>query len=200
MSKYKNQFSKLLTICGVICVLLASVISAYDLYKDYRGMNSSQYALGKLKSDIINDKSMVNVDNMSRNEGRMSSVEIDGIKYIGIIVIPRLNISLPIQDEWSKEALDSSPCRYTGSIYENNMVIMGHNFRSHFAGLKNLSSGDKVYFVDVYGDEYSYTVTYKELLNKTQVSNMVDNQSDLTLFTCDLYRNKRITIRLDKDI
>ena len=51
-----------------------------------------------------------------------------------------------------------SPCRYSGSAYLKNMIIAGHNYRTHFSGIKRLNTGDSVVFTDADGNVFSYEV------------------------------------------
>jgi len=64
--------------------------------------------------------------------GNCRSPEIDGNNYIGVIDIPCLGLSLPIISDWSYPNLKIAPCRYKGSAYQDNLIIAGHNYQSHF--------------------------------------------------------------------
>lgn len=78
--------------------------------------------------------------------------------YLGTLEIPVLELELPIISQWSDSLLKIAPCRYQGSAYLDNMILAGHNYRAHFAGLKNLQIGDSVIFTDAEGSCFHYEV------------------------------------------
>ena len=47
----------------------------------------------------------------------MPETELDGEQYIGVLELPTLSLTLPVQSQWSYPALKVSPCRYAGSAY-----------------------------------------------------------------------------------
>lgn len=124
--------------------------------------------------------------------------KIDGYSYIGLLEIPALELTLPIQKEWSYPNMKVSPCRYAGSVYLDNMVICGHNYTSHFGTLKNLNKGDAVYFIDTDGNRFEYKVEEIEVLLPDAVEEMVSEDWDLTLFTCTVGGASRVTVRCSR--
>ena len=76
----------------------------------------------------------------------MPEKEVDGQRYIGVLRIPALSLELPVISEWSYSGLKESPCRYIGSAYLNNMVIVAH---ISFARLKSFSGKDDCRFSEV---------------------------------------------------
>ena len=125
----------------------------------------------------------------------MPTQEVDGHKYIGRIDIPVLDISLPVMDSWSYENLKTAPCRYKGSAYLNNMILAAHNYTKHFGPIRRLLPGDEVIFTDVGGNIFDYSVAELEQLEGTDVDEMEAGEWDLTLFTCTLGGQYRITVR-----
>lgn len=128
----------------------------------------------------------------------MPSVSVQGTTYIGYIFIPSLSIRLPIQGEWVYENLDISPARYSGSVYQNNMIIGGHSYISHFRPLRWIDPGAKVIFYDAEGYVYEYEVSYSMSLNPNQGAILLDEESedwDLTLFTCNTGGQTRCIVR-----
>ena len=125
----------------------------------------------------------------------MPIIEIDGHEYVGYIEIPALGLSLPVLESWSYPNLKISPCRYSGSVYHNDMVIAAHNYRVHFGGIRTLIIGDEVRFTDGDGNVFTYKVASMEELQPTQVEEMRESDWDLTLFTCTLSGRQRTTVR-----
>ena len=132
----------------------------------------------------------------------MSVMEFDGNRYIGILEIPRLGLSLPVAENWSEEQLKVSPGRYSGSYYTNDLVICGHNYPHHFAPTKYLENGDEVYFITADGVRMGYTVLERETVWPTEIEKMIDrgdNMWDLTLFTCNNGGSSRCAVRCIRD-
>lgn len=128
----------------------------------------------------------------------MPTFPIDGQAYVGIVEIPTLNILLPVIDQWSYPALKIAPCRYQGSAYRDDLIIMGHNYACFFGSLVDVQIGDAVYFTDMQDHVFSYEVVELETLGRLDVEAMTGGDWDLTLFTCTLDGMTRITVRCQR--
>lgn len=129
----------------------------------------------------------------------MPTQTIKGYDYIGVLAIPALGLELPVMSTWDYTRLRIAPCRYTGSVYQDNMTICAHNYASHFGTLKKLQVGDSVTFTDVEENVFSYTVTALETLAPSAVEEMTEGDWDLTLFTCTIGGATRVTVRCDRE-
>ena len=153
---------------GLLLLAAALFLIVYNFWSDAMAGVSSNTALEYLKPDN-KEHTGVNLpvlpsgetleeayfpDYILNPEMDMPEKEVDGQKYIGVLRIPALSLELPVISEWSYSGLKESPCRYIGSAYLNNMVIVAHNYFSHFGHLKNLSQGDEITFTDVDGNIY----------------------------------------------
>lgn len=125
----------------------------------------------------------------------MTEVMIDGYAYIGYLFIPALDLELPVMSQWDYTRLKIAPCRYSGSIRSEDMVICAHNYTRHFGNLKNLSPGDEVRFTDMDGATAVYEVATVDILEPTAVEDMTDSEYELTLFTCTYGGASRVTVR-----
>lgn len=137
---------------------------------------------------------------LTEEDKAMTEVEIDGYFYIGYISIPTQELDLPIMSSWSYPQLSISPCRYSGSVRGDDMVVMGHNYISHFGKLSNLQPGDVVRFTDMDGVVTEYEVVGKDLLPAAAVEEMTSGDFDLTLFTCNYSGNSRVTIYCNRTV
>ncbi len=122
-------------------------------------------------------------------------MELGGYPMFGSIKIESLGITLPVLDNWNYDMLKVSPCRYTGSLDGKDLIIMGHNYKSHFKPLEEISEGADVIFTDIGGNEYTFTVAALEMLDKTDVDKLDTKQYPLTLFTCNYSGQGRIVVR-----
>lgn len=128
----------------------------------------------------------------------MPIVHVDGHDYIGYLSIPSLGLELPIMSTWSYPKLRIAPCRYTGSLYLDNLVLMAHNYDRHFGRLKNLRHGDVILFTDMDGLTVEYEVIALDVLEPTAVDELTAGEFDLTLFTCTYGGKSRVTVRCDR--
>ncbi len=127
---------------------------------------------------------------------RLPAVTIDGVAYIGIVTIPSLGLELPVCSQCDETKLRNSPCRYAGE--RENLVIAGHNYICHFGYLNRLRPGDQVLFTTVEGAVCDYQVEVLETLESTDVEDMTDGDWPLTLFTCTMGRQYRLTVRCSR--
>ncbi|MBQ8287930.1 MAG: hypothetical protein IJX76_04065 [Clostridia bacterium] len=86
-------------------------------------------------------------------------VEVDGLNFCGIIEIPEYNRELPVYASWESDRVSHYPCRYTGSIYQNGLVIGGSDNSGQLDFMKRIVNDDTVCFTDMTGLRCSYTVT-----------------------------------------
>ena len=134
---------------------------------------------------------------LTEEDKKMTEVEIDGNLYIGYLSIPALNLELPIMSDWSYAQLQIAPCRYHGSIRGEDLVLMAHNYRSHFGYINRLELGDQVIFTDMDGKTTVYTVVGQDILDPSAVEVITAGEYDLTLFTCTYGGASRITVYCD---
>ena len=125
----------------------------------------------------------------------MPKVKIQGNDYIGTLDIPALGLSLPVMGEWSYPKLKVAPCRYSGSAYQGEFVIAAHNYSRHFGRLNQLQAGDQVNFTDIDGNTFEYEAVEIQELEPTAIEEMTDSGWDLSLFTCTLGGQTRLTVR-----
>ena len=130
-------------------------------------------------------------------EMEMPVMEVNGREYVGTLELPTIGRTLPVLNGWDTELLQISPCRYEGSAYTGDLIIMAHNYDSHFGRLNRLQSGDRVVFRDVEGNTFTYEVASLETLNPEDTEIMEEGDWDLTLFTCTVGGKTRVTVRCD---
>ena len=195
-----NKWSKRFIGIGILCLLAAFCLTAYNIWSDAQAGETADSALQQMKQfqeDTVNPSEEEIPDYILNPEMDMPTQEIDGQDYIGTLVIESLGLSLPIISEWSYPRLRIAPCRYAGSAYLDNMVIAAHNYKSHFGHLKNLSQGDTVTFTDIDGNVFNYQVVEIETLPPYSIQEMTSGDWDLTLFTCTIGGQARVTIRCE---
>lgn len=199
---------KYLILLGLLLIAAALSLTGYNLYDDHRAGQTSLHAVAVLRERIPETTEPTTLvpmeappeepklpDYVLNPDMEMPVTTIDGIDYIGILEAPSLGLTLPVISEWDYANLKLAPCRYSGSLYQGNLVICGHNYSSHFGNLKNLNPGDKVLFLDMDGNLFSFQVAALETLSPTEVQEMESSDWNLTLFTCTVGAQNRVAIR-----
>ena len=191
-------------IIGVLCILAALGLTGYNVYESQRAQEVSAKAVKQLSDQIAamelekSEKEKEEIpDHVLFPEMELPTIKIDDERYIGILHMPSIDISLPVMGgQWTYAKLRKAPCIYSGSVYQNDMIIAGHNYRSHFSKIKTMDEGSELYFIDVDGNVFSYTIGWVEILRPEAVEELVSGDDwDLTLFTCTYGGNERYVVR-----
>lgn len=193
---------------GLLLIAAAFLLTGYNRYEEYRASETVNHTLQQLEAvctketEYSDDEgTLVEAeripDYILNPDMQMPAQKIAGQDYIGILKIPALELELPIISTWSYPNLKEAPCRYTGSVYTNDIVIAGHNYRSHFAKLEELDVGEQVVFTDMEGNVFTYAITEREILNAMEVEAMQEGDWDMSLFTCTMDGTYRVTIRCE---
>lgn len=132
------------------------------------------------------------------DERRMEEVTVNGFNYIGFVGIPSLELELPIISQWNDYRLKYAPCRYWGDMYTEDLVVMAHNYPTHFGSLEDLRAGDRVTVTDMNAVTFTYEVMAVDVLDPYATEEMVSGEYDLTLFTCTYGGASRVTVRCDR--
>lgn len=197
---------------GIFCMVLgmglmigALILSRANRQEDMAAREASVDVMPQLVQQIVErtqeEESLpydaaLNIpkEYLTQEDLAMTEVEIDGNRYIGYLTIPALELNLPIMSTWSYPQLNIAPCRYTGSIRGEDLVLLAHNYSSHFGKISQLELGDSVIFTDMDGAMTHFEVVGKDLLDPTAVEEMTSGDFDLTLFTCTYGGASRVTV------
>lgn len=192
-------FLGVLLLCGALCLYLN------NNNEEVQAQVSSQAVLPQVMKQIPQEpeeevliERLTPVEYLPPEAFEMTEVEIDGYSYIGYISIPVLGIELPVMSDWDYARLKIAPCRYTGSINGEDLVLLAHNYLIHFGTISKLQMGDTVMFTDMDGVVTTYEVVGRDILPPTAVEEMTSGDFDLTLFTCTYGGENRVTVYCDE--
>ena len=200
-------------IIGILMVLagLAMLFGAWRLNQtNTREAASAELAvtdvLPQLKEEIPEmptpqavAQSMIPLEHLEPEDLTMTEKVIDGCSYIGWLSLPRIRKDLPILADWDYDLLKKAPCRFTGTLRGNDLVLMAHNYKVHFGPISRLKAGDEVIFTDMDGVTTRYRVVGRDILAPSAVEEMTAGDFDLTLFTCTYGGENRVTVYCDKE-
>ena len=177
-----------------ICIFLLILVSFFI-----------NWFLSNQKQDYVSD--MIDTYQISRlyanNEPVFPTFNSNGqvCTVIGIISIPKINVSYPILSEYDDELLRIAPCRFYGPLpNENgNLCIAGHNYNNDkfFSKISLLKEGDYINITDYSNKTLSYTVTSSYEVEEDDLSPLDSSSSSLrqvTLVTCNNSNNNRIVV------
>lgn len=188
MKKKRLLLGKLLMLLGGAAVVCGLMLFGYNFKLERTAEKASASALLALEQKIE--------DNCAADRSKvLQQLEVDGARYLGILTIPALDLTLPVQTDWDYEKLLTAPCVYTGSVQDGNLVLLAHNYQGHFGRIDHLRQGDEVKLTDARGNVFHYSVEEVFVLEPVAVDEMTDSGYDLSLFTCTYGGKARITVR-----
>lgn len=208
--KKKNRIGNILKGAGLILVTAAVLLLVYNLWDGHRARESEEAILAEYlqenkkaseSPDASDKEDEQNIPNYLLNPDmdmpEYTLKSLGDVACIGILEIPALDLEFPVISSWSYSSLRLAPCRYSGSAYKGDLVIAAHNYQSHFGGLRTLPEGSEVFFTDAVGNRFSYYVAVTEALTPWSVDDMTSGEWPLTLFTCTLDSQNRVTVRCE---
>ncbi len=194
---------KVLIGIGIVLIIAAMGLWGYNIYTDMSAEKTVQEALVEINNMYENSEPFYEESTdipyyVLNPKVEMGSVKVGDYEYIGVLTVPSFSLELPIISDWSYPALKVSPCRFSGSVYEDDMILAGHNYNSHFKKIRELQVGDKVEFRDIDMNTFEYAVVEKETLSDVDLEKLEGGDWDLSLFTCVASGSARMVIRCEK--
>jgi len=197
----KKILGRTLMVLGLLLVLGAAWLLMTNRQEDTAAGESAAQVLEAMETLETAPAASASTEETTQEvpERDMTVKTVDGREYIGTLLIPNLDLELPVLSEWSYDGLKIAPGRYAGSLYADDLVICGHNYTRHFNPIKRLTPGEEVEFVDMDGTVWEYEVSAVETIQPTQIEEMVGKTEgddwDLTLFTCTAGGTARCAVR-----
>lgn len=153
----------------------------------------SQYNLDKVRNANYEEKQIASVNVSGYAEAKTNFKQTMNNWGIGKLVIPNVDIDLPILAGLANENLltGAATFREDQKLGKENYVLLAHNIFEQdvlMHRIKYLKKDDKIYTTD-FKDVYIYKVTENKVIEDTEVSYVEkkpsDNSSILTLLRCE---------------
>lgn len=188
-----------LILLGLSMILTAGwFLARYEQEAEIAGENARKLLTAAVRDiEQTRERQVYETARREQTPGQMPQTSLQGYDLVGIIRVPDVGVELPVLNNWSYELLKLGPCRYSGSIAGRDLILMGHNYKTHFAPLRRVSPGDRVEFLDVSGTVHPYVVAQTEVLKPTQLDELSSSGYSLTIFTCTPGGQSRFVIRCD---
>jgi len=201
----KRKFGLFFVVLGLLLMLAAAVLLAYNQKESQNALQTSQTALAALQAETKQRENQEDSDPYldridpydpvaAEMAADMTEVEIDGELYIGYLTVPVLELELPVISEWSYESLKIAPCRQYGATKTDDLVIAAHNYASHFGRLSQLRAGDLLTFTDMDAEVVLYSVEVVDVLDPAAVDTVKNSDFDLVLYTCTYGGESRVVV------
>lgn len=134
----------------------------------------------------------------------------NGKKYetIGVVKIPKLNITYPILSQTTDSLMKVAPCKFHGASPNEvgNLCIIAHNYRRKgvfFSDVPDLENGDIVEIQDLSQRTIKYEVYDVHIVMPDDVSDTsqkTNGRKEVTLITCTDNSEQRVIVRCKEKI
>ena len=128
----------------------------------------------------------------ARRDNSMPVLSLEGEDYIGILEIPAFGSALPVGAHWGNSS--RYPCRFSGSVYDRSIRIGATTQAGQYDFYREISVEDSLYFTDMTGNRYSYTVTDIRYAKHAAQETLESREADLMLFIQNVYAFEYIQI------
>ena len=180
---------RLLVAAGALLLLAGALLAGQNLLTERRAARQTADLLAAVETRIAAPADLP-APEVTRDPWT-------GYEVIGVVGLPDLGLSLPVLADYTQDLLAVAPCRYTDdlALEPGQLVVAGHNYRTHFGRLGELSPGSRITWQNLDGVTYTYTVTEVTEIDAGDREALEQGDWDLTLFTCDVTRTRRILVR-----
>lgn len=208
----KRQHGHILMAAGGFLLLCAATLLGSYIWEDYQAQQKSAQLVRQLQSRLSQNASASREmpdeePQLPVSEEPQTEVSADdeaaqeaSKEAVYLLEIPAQDITLAVLGEYSEELLKQAPCRYGAeNCSPGQIVIAGHNYRSHFRCLSRLQLGDEIFLTTTDGQRTRYEVSAFQEISGNDPDALFVGTWDLTLFTCALNRQNRVVIRCRSD-
>lgn len=233
--KRKKRMYKILFILSIFLIISLCSVYVYGEYdrnkeenisndilsfltrkEDKTTVSASENALVvMITQDVTENAEIIEAEDINSGTMKMATATAiyeapDGKKYesIGIISIPKIDITYPILSTTTDELLKVSTCKFHGGNPNEvgNLCIVGHNYRrkgKFFSDVPDLVVGDIVEITDLSQRTIQYeiydihTVIPDDRSDTTQYTN---GRKEVTLITCTDDSEQRIIVKCKEKI
>lgn len=190
MRKNRRKRGVIMLVIGILLLAVAGGWFVVNILEDR--------AAGAYTDQILEKMNIPDEQDVILEDGGNSVSMVGDEAFCGRIKIEKLGVELPVYQDWNYKKLKKAPCRYSGSVDTNDMIVAAHNYNSHFGKLHALEADDVIIFVDAVGQSYRYEVKELVLLDGSAVEDMHSGEWDFTLFTCTKGGKQRVTVRCER--
>ena len=168
----------------------------------------------KITQDMVQEIDEIDETNTEQQVQMATAISTytapNGKEYetIGIVTIPKLNMTYPILSETTDELMKVAPCKFHGANPNEvgNLCIIAHNYKRKgvfFSDVPTLVTGDIVEIQDLSQRTIQYEVYDVHTVNSDNVedtSQKTNGRKEVTLITCTDDGKQRVIVRCKEKI
>ena len=192
----KNQINgrmqKICVLAGVSLLVVAIGVMVFWQWSIRTSAEKAEYYVKTLRTMIPEPQGAAPEE---RRDNTMSTLSLDGIDFVGLLEIPRYGSALPVCADWGTPS--EYPCQFYGSVYDRTLQIGGTSQKGQYDFYREISVGDAIYFTDMEGNRYAYSVTAVEYEKSADQAALQRKESSLTLFIKNIYALEYIIVFCD---
>lgn len=192
MIKKSDTIRKALIIIGAILLVSAILLLVAWQWNIHASEQKAREYVSAIRELIPKPQGAVPEE---RRDNTMATLSIDGTDFVGILELPRFKSVLPICADWGTPS--KYPCRLSGSVYDRTIQIGGTSQNGQYDFYRDICVGDRVFFTDMEGNRFSYSVTAIRYEKNAAQSTLQRENAALTLFIKNVYAFEYILIYCD---
>ncbi len=174
--------ANLLIIAGILLIGL-SLGSLLITQMIIRGTAADTDAVLKRLDQMIPNRTAGLPDTYRNTE--MPVLQLEGQELVAILEIPEYSVRLPVHATWGQGSALGIPRRFTGSAYDNTIVIGGSDQKGQFDCFDKIEPDTRVTLTDMTGAEFAYRIDQIQRSDSAEADILMDDNYALTLFTRD---------------
>lgn len=183
MRKQKMTIAqKICLLAGIGLMIAAGVVLVVWQYGIHTAQQRTAACVHTLRTLLPEPQSAVPE---VRGDNAMPVLSVEGTDFIGILELPAHGSALPIRADWGTPA--QCPRRFSGSIYDGSLQIGGTSQKGQYDFYREISAGDDVFFTDMTGNRYAYTVRDIHYRKHADQNALQEEDAALTLFVKNIY-------------
>lgn len=187
----RRNVSKWLVVLGVLLVVLSggwllhNHLSAKDeLENTTRLLQHIDTLLPERSAGVVTD-----------TDRPMPELTLEGYGVVAVLELPAYGVRLPVGNRWEEQSWTAHPQRFSGTVYNQTLVIGGSDRAGQLECLSRMEIGDTVTITDMTGGVFTYEVARVDRSDSAEAEKLADPTAHLTLFVRDAYSLEYILVR-----
>ena len=127
-----------------------------------------------------------------RRDNSMPVLSVDGTDFVGLLEIPRYDSSFAVCNEGDNT--HCYPRRIRGSIYNGTLTVGASTQKGQFDFYRELSVGDSVYYTDMEGYRYEFSITSMDYEKRVDQESLSAKEASLILVIQNIYSFESLVV------